>query len=171
MSVLGMSDLVASMVASADVSRIDVRDHSSLHAALVHIKEQRAADPSRHLPDLEVRPDPEVGRRVDGVTKALWALVAAGVLRPVEEGARAWFVVEPERNAMGRRAVMRLDDSERLLLQEAAAIWATALDTSRKNERNSAGPASAPGRVSRASRVHVSESARRHRASKRTLPA
>lgn len=87
MSQLGMSDLVAAMIAAGGPSCTDARDHRHLHAALVRLGEHGGSA----LPPLAGRPDADVGLRVHGVTHALWSLVGSGCSKCASApAARTW---------------------------------------------------------------------------------
>jgi hypothetical protein len=167
MSPLGMSDLVAAMIAAGGPSCTDALDHRHLHAALVRLGEHVSGST---LPPLAGSPDADVGLRVQGVTKALWSLVGAGLLRVQERPGGADLVVDPAEVSEARRVLMRLSEQDRRAVYGAADFWACA-STSRK-KRPSAATSSAAARLDSAANCRQSAApARRQRAVSSTSPA
>lgn len=163
-----MSELLAAMIAAGGATCTDAREHRHLHAALVRLG--KAVEGSRSLPPLSGRPDPDVGLRVEGVTGALWSLVASGVLQVREHVGGADFVVDPNRLPAARRSLMRLGEPDRSAVYSAADFWACA-STARKKLASARVSAAATRVVSEANRLQSAVPARRQRAVNVTLPA
>lgn len=135
MSVQGLSLLLVSIMAAGDVPVLDARDPRLAHRALVQL--DRASDPAtrdvlaRFGVKVRVQPDPDVGLRVQGITRATWDSVAAGVLTAHEDGPRAWFDMPSRERDRLVRMLDRLPASERHCLYRVGADWASD-STSRK---------------------------------------
>lgn len=128
-----MSELIAAMIAAGGPTCTDARDHWPLHQALVRLGSD--APESASLPLLRSRPDPEVGRRVHGVTRALWDLVGCGLLCVDNSQDDVRFIVDTAELPRARRGLMRLDPQSQMVVYAAAERWALA-STSRKNPAN-----------------------------------
>lgn len=168
MFLVGMSDLLAAMLAAGGPSCIDAREHRHLHAALVGLGKDGLRGAA--FPSLDGRPDPDVGLRVSGVTPALWDLVGAGLLRVLERPGGADLMVEGAALPSGRRVLMRLRPTEQAAIYRAAGYWAAA-STQRKNP---ASAASSPGGTWRSSDLNCRQvvvPARRQRAVRSIAPA
>lgn len=133
-----MSDLVAAMIAAGGPSHTDVNDHRRLHRALVGLG---AAGGSAVLPALVARPDPDVGLRVVGVTRALWQLVESGLLTVQERPGGAELVVDESALPSARHVLMRLPEVERRAVYAAADRWASASTSRKKAARALVSPA------------------------------
>jgi len=168
MSSLGMSDLVAAMVAAGGPSCTDAREHWQLHAALVGLGERAVG--SSALPPLAGSPDPDVGLRVEGVTRALWSLVGSGLFRVEERQGGADLIVQPDGLPAARRVLMRLGDADRDAVYLAANFWACA-STARKNRASAAGSSVGTRDASEANCRQSTVPARRQRAVKASSPA
>jgi hypothetical protein len=135
MSVQGLSLLVASIMAVGDVAALDARDPRLAHRALVELDQADTpaarAVLSRFGVIVRAVPDPEVGLRVAGLTRATWDAVAAGTLTAHEDGPVAWFCMPRQERARLRRTVDRLPITERDCLYRVGAAWASA-STARK---------------------------------------
>lgn len=135
MSVTGLSLLLASIMAAGDVPALDSRDPRLAHRALVRLDREGSSASRAVLARFGVavraRPDPDVGLRVRGMTRATWDAVAAGLLTPHEDGPLAWFALEERERERLLRMVDRLPEAERACLYRVGADWASA-STSRK---------------------------------------
>lgn len=169
MSVLGMSDLLAAMVALGGPTCTDARDHRAVHEALVWLAQSDA--PLEGLPPLRLSPDPEVGTRVRGVTEALWTLAGSGFFIVDEEPGRASFRADPARLTAARRSLLRVGQRERVMVGQAAGVWAAASSMPRKKRRTAVSSSTAARRASFRNSLQFSESACRQRADMRTFPA
>lgn len=135
MSVQGLSLLLASIMAAGNVAALDARDPRLAHRALVQL--ERTGSPAtrsvlvRFGATVRANPDPEVGLRVCGMTRATWDAVAAGVLVAHEDGSASWFDMPDRERARLVRMVDRLPAAERDYLYRVGADWAAA-STSRK---------------------------------------
>jgi hypothetical protein len=134
MSVTGMSDLLTAMFAASEVRWLDALDHRPLHAALVDLGVHARHD--RHLPNLQGIPDPEVGRRVRGVTPALWSLVGEGLLTVDRTLGQPLFAISDDARARGGEVTRRLAPVNQAAVYLAVEGWAAA-STARKKARNS----------------------------------
>lgn len=127
--------LLASIMAAGDVPALDARDPRLAHRALVRLDVEGSAGSRALLGRFGVtvgaKPDPDVGLRVRGMTRATWDAVAAGVLTPHEDGPGAWFSLSPRERARLLRMVDRLPEEERACVYRVGADWASA-STSRK---------------------------------------
>ena len=135
MSVTGMSDLLTAMFAASGVGWLDALDHRPLHTALVDLGVLARHD--RHLPNLQGIPDPEVGRRVRGVTPALWSLVGEGLLTVVGTADQPLFAISDDARARGFDVTRRLAPASQAAVYRAVEGWA-APSTARKKARSSA---------------------------------
>lgn len=136
MSAIAMSDLLLAMLASGGPDRLDARDHRRVHEALIgYLSEPMAPKDRELLPALETTPDPEVGVRLRGVTKALWRLHALGFLAAKEYDDHAEFeLVFHERSDV----VDALSAEARNKLQRRAEFWSIASETDLKKRRQAA---------------------------------
>ncbi len=129
MSMRGISDLIVAIMAAGDVDALDARRPRLAHEALVAVA--NAGTPAalavlrRFGVEVTWSPDPDVGRRVEGLTSATWAAVAAGLLEPHENTQGGWFVLPDDVRREVRRQLARLDPGEVALLHAAGADWAT----------------------------------------------
>lgn len=132
MFVLGMRDLVRTMVALLDRIELVQGVRWPLHQAL-----REAADEVRDrgllgLPAMEFRPDPDVGWRVEGVDGVLQDLRREGTLIPTGEGMSSRLVtglVDPG----ARRLLLRLEPDTADVVYRTARRWAALAATSSKN--------------------------------------
>ena len=124
---------------------MDARDPRLAHRAVAQLGRDRSPAAGALLRrvgvTIRVEPDPEVGLRVHGLTRATWAAVAEGLLQAHENGPRAWFDISAAQRAKIRRFVRDLPASERDCLYLAGADWASE-STRRKYLPTSAGSAS-----------------------------
>jgi hypothetical protein len=136
MSEIGLSYLLATMMAIGGVPALDVRDHRPAHGALVRLinASNPAADALlvRYQVRRNTRPDPLVGVRVFGVTEAIWDAVRDGLLVVRESGRSAHLQVNPEVESKLRTQFMQLPAPESSEIYRIATAWA-ASSTSRKN--------------------------------------
>jgi hypothetical protein len=128
MSVIGMSRLLPLIMAAGGVEAIDAQDHRRAHEALVALGASSDPAAARVLARYGVVThsvaDPMVGRRVQGVTRGLWAAVAGGDLLAVEEGHNAEFVMSRSARDRLRRDLMRTPAAEALVIHRAGSDWA-----------------------------------------------
>lgn len=151
MSERGISNLLTTIMAAGGVRRLDARDHRQAHAALRRLLESEdgRAVLSAFDVNMDWRPDPEVGIRVPGVTKALWEAVGDGGLVVDEDGVSAEFVLADHRTASLRRELSRLPAGFASAIHRTGTAWA-ADSTSRKNVARAALSPAATRRVRRA---------------------
>jgi hypothetical protein len=136
MSEIGLSHLLATMMAVGGVPALDVRDHRLAHGAMLGLI--YASDPGadavlvRYHVRRNTQPDPLVGVRVSGVTQALWDAVRDGLLVVRESSRSAHLQVNPEVESALRTQLMQLPAPESSEIYRIATAWAAA-STSRKN--------------------------------------
>lgn len=135
MSEKGLSHLLATIMAAGNVPALDARDHRLAHEALRSLSSSEGPAARSALKRFGVEPvsvsDPEVGRRVPGVTVALWDAAQGGLLVAEEFGFVAEFRVNPARVAALRSALLGMPPEEARVLYRTGAAWAAA-STARK---------------------------------------
>lgn len=151
MSIQGLSNLVTSIMAAGAIDALPARDHRSCHRALVRLLEDESDAASAIWASAGGRPsttrDPSVGRRVKGVTPAVWVAVNEGrlvVREPDSEDARFELAATARRAAC--RNLMRLPAEQAELIYETAMTWARP-STSRKKAARAAGSLGGTRRV------------------------
>lgn len=137
----GLSLLLASIMAAGSVPALDARDPRLGHRALVQLDRAGSSASmavlARFRVTVRAKPDPDVGVRVRGMTRATWDAVASGVLEAHEDGPRAWFDMPDRQRKRLMRMVDRLPAAERDCIYRVGADWASA-STSRKNRATAA---------------------------------
>lgn len=152
MFVKGLSDLIVTIMAAGEVPALPAQNHRRCHEALAKLHDNDGQEADRLWARFGGRPllrrDPDVGRRVEGVTPALWEAVNAGKMRAYEnaDGTEAFYSVTDGGAAVARRELLRLPIEEIELLYRVGAAWASA-STARK-KRPSARTSSASMRLS-----------------------
>lgn len=126
----GLSLLLASIMAAGDVPTLDAHDPWLAHRALVDL-EQDGAPAARSLlarfrVTVRAEPDPDVGLRVRGLTRATWEAVSTGTLIAHEDGTRAWFDLPIHERERLAQLVGRLPAGERHCIYRVGAAWAAA---------------------------------------------
>src|SRR5215212_8505496 len=90
MFVKGLSNLIVTIMAAGEVEALPVQNDRRCHEALARLQESDAQEAAgiwtRFGGRPQLRRDPDVGRRVEGVTYALWEAVEEGRLRVYESG-------------------------------------------------------------------------------------
>jgi len=131
----GLSNLMTIMMAAGDVGALDAHDPGLAHAAVAELARTQMPASVALLHRFEVtvrtRPDPEVGVRVLGLTRATWDAVTAGLLDPVEDGNQAWFVMSDAARERLSRELRGIPAGEAECLYRLGADWAAA-STARK---------------------------------------
>jgi hypothetical protein len=141
MFVKGLSDLIVTIMAAGGVVALPAQNHRRCHEALAELHDNKGQEVDRLWARFGGRPqlrrDPDVGRRVEGVTSALWEAVNVGKMRAYEEadGSEGFYSVTDSGAAIARRELMRLPAKETELLYGVGAAWASA-STARKNRRS-----------------------------------
>lgn len=129
MSVNGLSSLIVTIMAAGRVDALDATDPRLAHEALVRLSTARSAAAQSVLRRFGVvihtRADPEVGRRVAGLTRATWDAVSAGDLAPQQSGHRAWFALKRSGDVRAQRLIRGLPAEEAACLHEVGAFWAS----------------------------------------------
>jgi hypothetical protein len=133
-----LAPLLRLLIAAGGPRRFDAREQWPLHRGLVVLatrlsKVQTTGWPG--MPELSFRPDPDVGKRAAGVTRALWNLAATGDLAVTAQRGRALFEVEQAWLPTARTDLMHLDPSVAEAIYIAATCWAAAAATSEKKFR------------------------------------
>lgn len=129
-------DLIATILCSGGPRWIDARDHRNLHRALRTFLVD--CGPQVGRTGVAFRPDPDVGLRVPGVTKALWELCARGLITATDEPGAARFFVQPEMANYVAQINSSLPDAVRTKLQCVAMNWAASEATDLKKSRQPA---------------------------------
>lgn len=141
MSLRGLSDLLVAIMAAGDVEALDARDSRLAHRAITTLAQRGAPEAlavlARFAVAVTTTPDPEVGLRVAGLTRATWQAVADGLLEPHEEGHRAWYTVPDDARRSLRRQLSRWSPLEAEALYRVGADWAIA--STRRKYRARAG--------------------------------
>jgi hypothetical protein len=128
-------DLIATMLCSGGPVRMDALNHRNLHRALCSFFVEFG-----HVADGEIvlRPDPEVGVRVPGVTRALWKLCELGVIKATDRRGSAEFTVQPQIATYVAEVSPPLPVDAHRKLQCVAKNWAAAELTDLKKSRHAA---------------------------------
>jgi hypothetical protein len=133
MSGVDLSTLIAAMMTRGGPDRIDARNHRHLHEALIRIGHDLPKN--ELLPVLKGLPDPEVGRRVPGVTRALWNMNMVGALTVFESCEIAEYRAEIGRLKSLADAVEALPEFVRATIYRRAEDWSMSVETDLKKER------------------------------------
>ena len=124
-------------MAAGRVAALDAQDPRLAHEALARLSSTDSVSAESVLRrfgvNIHTRPDPEVGRRVSGLTRATWEAVSAGDLTPLEIGHQAWYVLKSQAITRADRMMRTLPEDEAACLYEVGAAWA-ARSTSLKND-------------------------------------
>jgi hypothetical protein len=132
MFLLGMRDLVATMLALLDRIELVQGVRWPLHQALREAAAEATDRGLTGLPTMEFRPDPDVGWRVEGVDAVLDDLRWEGVLSTTGDGMSARLLIG-HGDAAARRALLRLQPDTADVVYRAARRWAALAATSSKN--------------------------------------
>lgn len=150
MSEIGLSNLLATMMAVGEVPALDVRDHRLAHRAVLGLLDAStpAADAvvTRYHVRRLTQPDSLVGIRVAGVTQAIWDAVRDGLLVVHESQRSAHFLVNAEVEPDLRTQLMQLPVPESSEIYRIAEDWAAASMSRKKAAR----PATSPSLMRRA---------------------
>lgn len=136
MSLNGLSELVVTIMAAGHVSALDAKNPRLAHEAIARLDDAGSLT-SRSLLDhfgvqVVSQPDPDVGLRVSGLTRALWDAVSQGYLRTHEDGTAAWFILEETALPAINRRMGKLPSGETECLQRVGADWAARSTRSKK---------------------------------------
>lgn len=115
-----VSDLITAMAVSGGPSRFHARNHRPLHEALVYLNDHAG----ENLLGGKPVPDPEVGLRVRGVTKALWDLCRTGFLSAEGVGQQTYFVVANRSDSRFCLGSMSINAHVARAIHLAADRWA-----------------------------------------------
>lgn len=136
----GLVPLLRLLIAAGGPRHFDVREQWPLHRGLsVLARRLDTLKPGfiAGMPELSFKPDPDVGMRAAGVTRALWNLTAAGELAVTDQHGRTQFEVEPAWLPTAQTDLMQLAPPVAEAIYVAATCWAAAAATSEKNTRSS----------------------------------
>lgn len=127
MSREGLARMIVSLMVAGEVAAVDARAPAGAHAAVLLAVRLPGGQALPDIFDIEVRavPDPSVGRRVSGLTQALWAAVGRGWLEPRAADGQALLALT---DAAARDLADSLDELEscqQAALRQAGAAWAT----------------------------------------------
>ncbi len=116
------------MMAAGGVEALPAHDQRGLHRALSALNSGDDLSAERLWAGfggrLRSSVDPAVGRRVEGVTTAIWEAVNRGLLTAVEYGdGTAAYELQHDAAARSRRQLMRLPPQEVAAVHRAAAAW------------------------------------------------
>lgn len=155
------------MIAAGGPRYFDAREQWPLHRGLALLASRLDGLNLQHhhcLPRLSFTPDPDVGMRAAGVTRALWNLTATGELAVTHEHGRAQFEVDPAWLPTVRADLMKLDPALSQAFYLAATCWAAAAATSENISRSAESSPTSMRRSSDRNPRHVAESGRRQAA-------
>jgi hypothetical protein len=134
-----VAQLLRLMIAAGGPQLFDAREQWPLHRGLTVLAARLQELPSEtavSLPELAFRPDPDVGRRAAGVTRALWEMTGSGDLVVTALHGHALFHVKPAWLPTARQELMRLEPAVAEAIYLAATCWAAAASMSAKNARS-----------------------------------
>lgn len=132
MTAAGVQELVVALMTVGGPRSISATDHRKLHESLVYLDSCSSGE-GKSVP-LRLSPDPDVGIRVHGVTKALWSLVHEGVLSVSHIDYSPWFVVNDDRLPSSTALAALFSRRVWHNIHLAAQRWATS-DTSANIDR------------------------------------
>lgn len=132
----GLSRLLASIMVAGEVVALDARDPRLAHRALIDLG-YAGTDASKSLlsrfgVSVHGKPDPDVGLRVQGLTRASWEAVADGTFNVYAEGNSAWFELSDVGLWHLSALLDRLPVAESRCLYGVGAEWAFS-SSARKN--------------------------------------
>ena len=133
-----IAPLLRLIIAAGGPQLFDAREQWPLHrglAALAARLQELPLQMSAPLPELTFRPDPDVGRRAAGVTRALWDMTGSGDLVVATGHGHAQFRVQPTWLPTARQELMQLEPAVAEAIYLAARCWAAAASMSEKNAR------------------------------------
>src|SRR5689334_14967389 len=122
----GLVPLLRLLIAAGGPRSFDAREQWPLHRCLTILASRlNSLEPSfiAGMPDLSFKPDPDVGMRAAGVTRALWNLTAAGDLSVVAQHGRTQFSVEPTWLSAAHSDLMQLKQPVADAIYVAATCW------------------------------------------------
>lgn len=135
MPMQGLSALLLAIMAAGEVETLDARCPRLAHQAIAALARRKTpgakAVLTRFGVDVMTTPDPEVGLRVAGLTRATWQAVAAGLLKPHEKGHNAWYSMSKAARVSLRRQLEHVSVAEAEAIYCVGADWATS-STARK---------------------------------------
>lgn len=130
----GLTRLVVSLMVSGGVSAVDALRPADAHAAVLRAVEVPGGHMLPHVFGATVQtiPDPGVGLRVLGLTKALWEAVGRGWLEPCSGNGHAMLVLSEAAAVDPALGLSQLAPAQSDAVRHAGAAWA-ASSTSLKN--------------------------------------
>lgn len=138
MFLIGIEDLLGTMMAAGGVSALPVRTNWPVHRALLWLAEEERRSGLEVLGSMSLQPDPDTCVAVAGVDEAIEALVEEGFLRRMGEGYLARWVVDPLSATSARRRLMREEIATARLVAQAGQRLATWVSTALKNADSAA---------------------------------
>lgn len=133
-----MFELLPLLLAAAQDTRVDAREHWRLHRALRAFDDRRGQMGSvgfAGVEPLSFRPDADVGLRVTGVTEALWDLIGSNTLMIAEDGDQSWVTLSADATPRVRAQLMRCETELVAALHDAAGCLSAAANTDSKKRR------------------------------------
>lgn len=137
--------MIVSMMVAGEVAAVDARAPAGAHAAVLLAVRIPGGQALPDVFDMEVRavPDPSVGRRVLGLTQALWAAVGRGWLEPCASNGQALLVLTDAAAQDLASSVSELESTQQSALRQAGTAWATASTCLKNSARALPSPRSA----------------------------
>jgi hypothetical protein len=134
MSNEGLTRLVVSLMVAGRVAAVDAAQPADAHAAVLRTVRLPGGELLPTFFGTEVRavPDPSVGLRVVGLTRALWGAVGQGWLRPYGYEGLALLMLSAAAARDLEAEMSRLTDAQAHAVRQAGEVWA-ASSTSLKN--------------------------------------
>lgn len=133
MFLIGMSNLVSTMIAAGGVSALPVRTNWPVHRAVAWLADEARRSGLGLLSSVSVCPDPDACVALGGVDEAIEALVEEGFLSQSGTGYLARWVVDPASETSACRRLMREDVATARLVAQAGQRLATWASTALKN--------------------------------------
>ena len=126
MSREGLTRMIVSLMVAGEVAAVDALAPAGAHAAVLLAIRLPGGHTLPDVFDMEIRavPDPSVGRRVLGLTQALWAAVGRGWLEPQADSGQALLALTDAAAQELAPPLSELDRAQRSALCQAGAAWA-----------------------------------------------
>jgi hypothetical protein len=122
----GLTRLIMSLMVAGEVAAVDALAPACAHTAVLLAIRLPGGHTLPDAFDMEIRalPDPSVGRRVLGLTQALWTAVGRGWLEPQAGSGQALLALTDAAAQEFLRPLCALDSAQRSALCQAGAAWA-----------------------------------------------
>lgn len=129
---------------SGGVTTVDIRRPGNAHAAVLQAARIAGSKALTHAFDVEVRavPDPTVGLRVLGLTRALWAAVDRGWLEPRAQDGQALLALSDTAARDIAASLRQLGGLAEAAVRQAGDAWATDSTSLKKDASTAVSPAS-----------------------------